>query len=259
MHQEYIDIFRKLSTYIHLIREFKEYISNVHVRNSIEEHFGRTYCRVYININLKENSNKQYALYESVHKHFSYQKEYFSFYIGTDRYYKDDETNLNNKTEETHYNYIWNMLAWFVREDNITVNADLFISEWELRIEEKNRRQNDEEKRNKIESEVQNLTPQEGQLIAIKQWHNSPIRIGIAIKVTLPSRKHSFVMELAEVKKDLSVGKVIISHVFQRNIYAVMRPESLQRGTSKIDLIRQIENSDPFKGLIWRRPQDLWS
>lgn len=260
MYQEFADIFWKISVYVRIIRQFKEDINEVHLKNEIEDSFGRNYCRIYVNINLKENSNNKYALYQAINDNFKYgEKEYFSFYLGKDGYNYDNESDkFLNKEEEVHYNYIWNLLEWFLKEDNIRISAASFIRESQVRNEEKIRQEQIEEKWNKIEAAVQNLAPQTGQFIAIKQWKNSPIRIGIVTKVTLPSRRHSFSLELSELKKDLMPGKVIINHLSQRDIYAIIQPESLLRGKTKTDLISQIEKNELFEGLIWRRPQDLW-
>lgn len=203
MYQIHSDIFEKLSLYIQIIRQFKEDINEVHVNNSIEELFGKTYCRVYITIKLKEDSKKQYDLYESIRSFFRYgEKEYFSFYLGANRDEKNDDFHsLDNKEEETHYDYIWNLLEWFLKKDSIRITADRFVNERELREIEKNRRKEVEKDWNKIEAAVADLIPKEGQLIAIKQWKSSPMRIGIATKVILPSRRQSFSMDLSEIKK----------------------------------------------------------
>lgn len=261
MYQIHSDIFEKLSLYIQIIRQFKEDINEVHVNNSIEELFGKTYCRVYITIKLKEDSKKQYDLYESIRSFFRYgEKEYFSFYLGANRDEKNDDFHsLDNKEEETHYDYIWNLLEWFLKKDSIRITADRFVNERELREIEKNRRKEVEKDWNKIEAAVADLIPKEGQLIAIKQWKSSPMRIGIATKVILPSRRQSFSMDLSEIKKDLSIGKVVITYVPKREIYAIIQPELLSRKITKAEIIALVEKNEIFDGLIWRRPQECWN
>jgi len=261
MYQIHADIFKKLSLYVQIIRQFKEDINEVHVNNSIEELFGKTYCRVYITIRLKEDSKKQYDLYESIRSFFRYgEKEYFSFYLGAKRYEKNDDVHyLDNIEEKTHYDYIWNLLEWFLEKNNVRIVADRFVSERELRKKEENRMREVEKHWNRIEVAVADLTPKEGQLIAIKQWESSPMRIGIATKVILPSRRQPFSMNLSEIKKDLSLGKVTISYVPKREIYAIIQPDLLSRKITKTELIALIEKNETFNGLIWRRSQEFWN
>ncbi|RXK87058.1 hypothetical protein [Filimonas effusa] len=257
MYQQFSDNFYKLSTYITIIRQFKEDISEVEVKNEIKDVFGKRYCRVYINIKLKEGSDKEYDLNKSFSDHFRYEKEYFSFYLGSGSYRDDDDFRLYNREEEVHYNYIWNFLAWFIKNDNIQVVDRPFISEKTIRRQQIRQERECEERIKREDEAVQDLLPEEGQLIAIKQCSHSSIRIGLITQITLQSRKSSFSMTISEVKKDLSIGKVQINDVSKRKIYALIKKEKLPT-KSKTDLIAKIESNKSFEGLIWRRPQGLW-
>lgn len=259
MHQEYIDIFRKIFLYVKVVHIYKEEIKEIQISNEIEEYFGKKYCRIYVKINLKEDSYKHYEIQTKIATEFYNcgEKEYFSFYLGSTEYYKDDnEEQLHNRGEEVHYYYIYNLLYLYLKEDNIPIKLSWFKNEWHLKIEREKSHREFEEKWNKINAVTNGLTPKVGQLVAVCNYQT--LRLGVVTKIILPSRRQTFNLELSEVKKELDAGKVKIRHVSQRDIHAIVQPELLERRYSKSDLIDLIEKEEPFKGLIWRRPQELW-
>ncbi|GAA4737661.1 hypothetical protein [Flavisolibacter ginsenosidimutans] len=253
MYQVHADIFRKIGLYVTIARGFKSDIHEVTVSNEIEEHFGRKYCRVYVNIELKDGS-LNHKLHETLWNEFSRygEKDYFSFYLTADR--RDNEDLLRNIEELTHYDYIWNLLEWYLQKDGIKVNAARFKSQLDLKYEQDLRNRKYEQERKLIADAVSNLTPELGQFIAIKQWSNS-LRIGKVQKVILSNKRQSFSMELSELRKDLTPGKVNINLRSKTEIYAIVQPEKLNGVLTKADLISYIEQNRNFDGLLWRMPQ----
>src|SRR5215217_4956847 len=187
MYQLHADIFRKIGLYITIVREFKNDIKEVNLSNEIEEHFGRKYCRVYVHIELIDDS-LQYKLHETLWNDFSRhgEKDYFSFYLTADR--TDNEDLLRNTEEHTHYDYIWNLLEWYLQKDGIKVNAARFKSRLDLKYEQDIRNRKFEQERKFISDAVSDLTPELGQFIAVKQWSNS-LRIGKVQKVILSNKR----------------------------------------------------------------------
>lgn len=259
MYQLHADIFRKVSLYAGIARMFKDDIMQLNVSNGIEEYFGRMYCRIYVHIELKETSTKHYELQERMYDHFFRygEKEYFSFYLTTDR--RDNYEALMNIEENTHYDYIWNLLSWMLENEGIKINAAPFKSQYHVKQLEQEHRKKYEAQRNLVENAVSHLSPKTGDIIAIKQWRSSPLRLGIVEKVTLPTRRQTFSMDLLELKKDLSPGKVKINLWNKTEIYAVIQPESITGESSKAALIAMLEEGTFFDGLLWRRPQELWA
>lgn len=257
MYQIHADIFSKVFIYVNIARQFREDIKEINVSNEIEEYFGRKYCRIYVHVKLKEGSTKQNEFQEVIWKDFKYEeKEYFSFYLTTDG--RDDEYTLRNIEEQCHYEYIWNLLEWLLRKDGINVNAARFTSQYDLKRQQEELSKKYNSERQLVENAVKHLEPEEGQLIAIRQWHNSSLRLGTVENVTLPGRRQSFTLNLRELKKDLKPGKVNINLWSKSEIFAIIQPEQLLGGLSKTLLISMIEHGDNFTGLLWRRPQELW-
>lgn len=260
MYQIHADIFRKIELYVKIAKHFKEEIKEINVRNEIEEHFGKSYCRVYVNIELKEDSNKKYELYQSI-QHFFYrygEKEYFSFYLLTDGDRTEKTYLLRNIEENTHYDYIWNLLSWYLEQDRIKVNNAHFKSQLDLRDIQLEKHKKRDQERKLLEDAVEEVAPKTGQLIVVKQWNFGNLRIGRVEKVILPNRTKSFSLELYEIKKDLTPGRVKIDLWSKTDIYAVIQPNELPTGITKVELLASVERGDNIAGLIWRRPNDLW-
>jgi hypothetical protein len=257
MYQLHADIFRKISLYASIARLFKDEIMQLNVSNEIEEYFGRTYCRIYVHIELKDTSTKRYELQERMYNHFSYEeKEYFSFYLTTDG--RDTDEALRNIEENMHYDYIWNLLSWMLQNEDIKINAVPFKNQYQLKQLQKEQHKKYEAERTLIENAVNHLAPEKGDYIAIKQWRNNPLRLGVVEKVTLPAKRQTFSMDLLELKKDLSPGKVKINLWNKTEIYAVIQPKNMSDKPSKSELITMLEEGTSFNGLLWRRPEELW-
>lgn len=260
MYQIYCDIIKKVSGYLTVIRQFKDDIELVKVSNEIIEIFGKRYCRIYVEIKLKDHLGyeKEFELEKALDKEVAtYLPKYFSFHLGSGSWSEREGTDGRNVEQETHYNYIWHLLAMSLEKDKIKVEATHFITDREVWHEWKQRNEKFEEEWQKIEKTVESVVPQEGQLIAINEY-GSNLRIAYVTKVTLPSRKHSFSMDLVEVLKDFSQGKRKINFYSKRDIYALIQQESLPKRFTKNDLIEKLEGGENFEGLIWRRPQELW-
>lgn len=75
---------------------------------------------------------------------------------------------------------------------NMPILGFILINEQEIRDNKKKRMKEVEKDWNKTEASVVDLIPKEGQLIAIKQWKRSPMRIGTATKVILHARVNRF-------------------------------------------------------------------
>ena len=261
MYQIYCDVIKKVSGYLTVARQFKDDVELVKVSNEIIEIFGKRYCRIYVNIKLKEHLGyeKEIELERTLDKEVAtYLPKYFSFHLGSGSWSESQGTDGRNTEEETHYNYIWHLLAISLEKDKIKVEAEHFINDWQVNYEWKQRNAKFDEEWQKVEEVVESLTPQEGQLIAINEYGNN-LRIALATKVTMPSRKHSFSMDLVEVLKDLSQGKRELRYISKRSIYAIVQPESLPKRFTKNELIEKIEKGESFDGLLWRRPQELWN
>ncbi|CAL1520326.1 hypothetical protein [Chitinophaga sp. MM2321] len=258
MYQIHADIFRKIALYVNITRQFKDDIKGINVSNEIEEHFGKTYCRVYINIELKEDSTNSYKLYQSIQNDFYRygEKDYFSFHLRTG--WRDSEELLQNIREHTHYDYIWNLLYWHLQKDGIKVKEEMFKSQWHLRNKRQEQDEKWQQKRNLIEDAVDTVSPEVGQLIATRQWRGSPLRIGIVENVIVPNKRQSFSLELSELKKDLTPGKIKMILGSKTEIYAIVRPHELPNGIGKAELLASIERGDDIRGLMWRRPHELW-
>lgn len=258
MYQLHADIFRKIELYVKLAKAFKDDLQEIKVRNEIEEHFGKIYCRVYVTLKLKAGSDKEYELYKAIKHVFYVDKEYFSFYLpgGYDR--NENDQLLRNIEENTHYDYIWNLLSWHLESDRIKVTEENFQSQLDLKRKRLEQIKKREQESNRIEEAVESLSLETGQLIAIKQWYGSALRIGVAEKVVLPGKRQSFSIDLLEIKKDLTAGKVKIHLWSKSDIYAVLQSSELPKGISKADLLTSIERGENIRGLIWRRPNELW-
>jgi hypothetical protein len=261
MYQSYYDIFLKLSIYISIIRKYKDDIKEVQISNEIESVTGRYYCKVYVDLILKEDTGiDKRDLRYYIHTEFSrhYIKEGFSFYLGSGFNYKDDDKSefLDNKEQEVHYNYIWNLMQWYLEADKVKVESSQFKSMRMLRYERERELNEYMEKRQKVESCTQNLPFEKGQLITIKGW--SDLRVGEITKLVQPSRRQTFQLEANEIKKDLSIGKVKMFYLNKTDIYAIVQRDRLSKNVTKEDLISLIKKGEKFEGLIWRRPNDLW-
>lgn len=258
MYQIHADIFRKLAIYVKIAKQFKEDIETVEVRNEIKEHFGKTYCRVHVNIKLKNESSQHYELQNELWNNLNRygDSEYFSFHIRT-AHREEDDHRLRNLEENTHYDYIWNLLAWYLEKDELVVEAAEFVSQLDLKRKEQKWHEKYEKERRVIENAVETITFEIGQLIAIKQWHNDSLRIGQVENISHNKRRF-FSMELAEIKKDLKAGKIRINVWNKTEVYAIVQPDKLPKGKIKTALITSLEIGENFEGLVWRRPQELW-
>jgi len=260
MYQIHADIFRKIELYVSIARKLKEDIKEINVRNEIERHFGKSYCRVYFDIELKEGSERSYELYQIIqHVFYRYgDKEYISFYLQHDDECTDKEYLLRNIKEQAHYDYIWNLLEWNLEKDGIKVNNARFKSQLHLRRIRLEEDKKWEQERRIIEDAVETVSPEVGHLIVIRQWRGSPLRVGKAEKVVLPNKRQSFSLELSELKKDLVPGKTKINLYSKTEIYAVIVPQELPNGIGKAELLDSLERGDDISGLIWRRPNEVW-
>ena len=257
MYQLHSDIFSKVLIYVNIARQFREEIREINVNNKIEEYFGRKYCRVYVQVKLKEESIKEKEFQIAIWNNFMYdEKEYFSFYLTADS--RDDDYTLRNIGEQCHYEYIWNLLVWILNKDGINVNAARFVSQYEMKRQQEElcKKYNLEEQL--VANAVNHLEPLQAQFIAIRQWHNNSLRLGKVENVTLLVRRQSFTLNLWELKKDLKPGKVHINIGSKSQIFAIIQPEQLPDGLSKSLLIGMLEHGVNFTGLLWRRPQELW-
>lgn len=142
MYQIHSDIFTRIALYVKIARQFKEDIKEIKVSNEIEEFFGKLYCRVYVNIKLKEGSPNKFEVQEALWNDFSRfgEKQYFSFYLIHG--WRDNEYLLRNIEEQTHYDYIWNLLTWYLKDDGIRVEAARFKNQYRLMREEGNNTSN---------------------------------------------------------------------------------------------------------------------
>jgi hypothetical protein len=260
MYQLHYDIFAKIVSYVSIARQFKADIQEITVKNGIEEDFGKRYCRVFVEFTLKKNASISYwdlkVAFDDQFLRFG-QKEYFSFYLG--RSGRDDEKELDNTAEKTHYDYIWNLLAWLLEKDGVRVEAKSFISERQYEREIQKYYAELDVKHQAISNAVRNLRPEPGQFIALKPWKERPLRIGKVDKVRLPSPKTACLIELSELKKDLSPGKVIIHLTRLEEIYTIIQPDKLPGNISKDDLTKSIEKNEAHAGIVWRRPDELWN
>jgi len=260
MYQLHHDIFTKIVSYVTIARQFKEEIQDITIKNAIEEDFGRRYCRVFVEFSLKQNASISYwdlkVAFDNKFLRFG-QKEYFSFYLG--RNGRDDEKDLDNTAENTHFDYIWNLLAWLLENDGVRVEAKSFTSERQYERKMQEYYAELDAKHQAISIAVMNLRPEAGQFIALKPWKERPLRIGKVDKVRLPSSKTSCFIELSELKKDLSPGKVQIHLSRMEEIYAIIQPDQLPEKMSKDNLTEFIEKGETHAGIIWRRPNELWN
>jgi hypothetical protein len=250
MYEEYRQVFEKLMKYLVIAREFKDDIKEVYVYNSIELHFGKKYCRIYVEIKLNDevSMQKRYELQELHYKYFNNvgHTNYFSYYLG----YDDYETivdRLRNREEEMHYNYIWNFLAWQLERDNIKVKSENFISQYELKIKRKADDEKWEKEKEKINNEINPFLKQDI-LFAIK--HYDRLKIGKIVAI-----KPYDCVSLLEIKKDLSIGKVK-TDVRTYDTYAIINPSLLSKSITKDELLKLIEAEDDFEGLEWKKPKN---
>ncbi len=260
MYQIHLDIFTKVHLYILIARQFKDNIQEIYVYNEIEEHFGKKYCRIYVEIRLKENatSEKRWELQETIGEKFyrSFQKEYFSFHLTTER--RDNDDSLYNREEELHYDYIWNLLAWFLSGDSILVKPERFKCEKYLYEEHKESLKKFEEKRQLIEAAVRPLTLLIGDWVAIESYGANSLRLGSVKMVNADKKSGYFSMTLTELKNDLKLGRKEILYVSKSDIYAIIKPDMLVNKLSKTGLVELLKKDISFSGLHWRRPQVLW-
>jgi hypothetical protein len=163
-----------------------------------------------VKFELKESLANYYELYEAIRANFRYdEKEYFSFYLTIDG--RDDEYALRNTEENTHYDYIRNLLEWNLQEEDIKVNAEIFKSQDDLKwLQDKLRKEYDAARR-LVENAVDDLIPAKGQFVVIRPWHSSSLRLGIVEDIRLPGKRQSFSLDLLELKKDLKPGHVKIN------------------------------------------------
>jgi hypothetical protein len=254
MYKEYDDIISGLLLYVNIVRDFKDEIKEINVENKIESSFGRKYCRVYINIILKEDAVKQGELGKRIFFDFNNRglKTYFSFGLLTE--IEDKNYILQNREENVHYDYIWNFMEKYLEKENVLVKAAKFRSQLdEKRDQEKILREYDllETPLGKV---VKDLEPEIGQLIAIKEYDNAPLRIGMVEKIILDIDK-PFYVELLEMRTNMEIGKVKIRIWSKTTIHAIIKFPELKLPISRSTLIALIEKDENFEGLIWRRPQ----
>jgi uncharacterized protein (UPF0264 family) len=150
------------------------------------------------------------------------------------------------------------LLTWYLESSKIKVDADFFKSQQYLKYEKEKRHREYELKQIALQSAISSFTPEVGQLVAIREWRDSPMRIGRIENVILPNKRQRFSIDVLEVKTDLNVGKRKINIWSKEKINAVIQSQKLQSGISKSDLINRIERNEHFEGLIWRMPQELW-
>lgn len=256
-YHQYDETFEKIDRYVEFIRQYRDCVKDVHVSNSIEDYFGKRYCRVYVEIAFKLDLKSHFDLQQKLLSKFYNSSYYFSFFIG-DSQRDYDEKQSKNEAESLHYEYIWHLLSWNLRNDGIPVREDKFVSEYDLFIENKKRSDEFDQRREVLSTLTKDLNIVIDQFIAIKGMSESPLRIAKPIKISLSIKRQSFSMELIELKSDLATGKREITLYSKNEIYAIVDPTKLSQGIRKPDLINLLNEGSNFEGLIWRRPQQYW-
>lgn len=248
MYIEYTDILSRISTYATTLSQFKDQIREVNVRNEIVEHFGKHYCRIYIDISPIGDAASFDKIYEIIDKGLYGQPRYFSFYL-------PDGADEHNREEEVHYNYIWHLLTWFLK-GKVEVKADSFKTKRDIRREEEQNEREYEEKKKAIEDAVSSLTIEPGIFVAVRNLLD--LDIGIVSNVVSPNKNSNLSVEIYLLKKDLTPGKKKVVFSSKSEVYAIVQPYALPVNISKDQLLTLIENNQSFEGLSWRRPENLW-
>lgn len=256
MYQKHFDMLYKLKLHQRLIDEFREELKEVKVTNSIEQYYGKTYLRVYIELIIKEESSRKREFWETYDKTiFGWTNEnYISFYLPD---FKRSKEQLENREESSNYDWIVNILefgSWGHHAPKFSIAP--FRSLLDKEREDEKLSQEFEKKRSQVLNSLKDNTPlRKNQLIVVKDY--SSFRLGRLKEMGERIRLGSS-LRLVEVKKDLTNGAREILYVNMYDIYAIIDPFELEKKVDKTSILAWVDRKESFKGLIYLRPPNLW-
>jgi len=252
MYQLHYDILHKIMLHQRIINDFRNEIKHLRIYNTLEDFYGKSYLRIYFELEINTTSSKQSEFYDRYNKDVSYysNQNYISFYLPA-RTVDLTDLELENKEEQLHYDWICNLFEWYNYNKQPEIIIEPFVSQLDEKRKSEEWSKDYDNKRNLILDSLKEIRVQENHLLILRQYSGN-FRIGRV------SKTDSNGINLIEVKKDLSNGKREINYVRLYEIYAIVETKDLNSKSNKDIILDNIKNQINFDGLIYIRPKELW-